>query len=105
MSIEITATAARQILSSAQRSGMQGMPLRIAAKRNADGSIEYAMGFDELHEHDSQVRYHGVDAVVAPTSTELLTGATLDYVELDDGESQFVFLNPNDPTFVPPADT
>ena len=103
MTIEITQAAASQILASAQHSGMQGMPLRIAAKRNAEGSIEYAMGHDDVREHDSTLHYHGVDVIVAPTSTELLSGATLDYVGLEEGDSQFIFLNPNDPAYVPPV--
>ena len=33
----------------------------------------------------------------------LLDAATLDYVELEPGEPQFIFLNPKDPTYVPPS--
>lgn len=98
----VTEEAARQILNSAAGSGQQGAALRIAAKRRPDGSVEYAMGFDEPQSEDVHVHWHGVDVVVAPTSTELLSGATLDYVELDTGAYEFIFLNPNDPTYVPP---
>ncbi len=62
------------------------------------------MGFDEPRKDDVKVRWHGLTVLVAPTSTELLTGATLDYVELDDGAHEFIFINPNDPDHVPPKD-
>ena len=41
---------------------------------------------------------------MAPEYVPLLDSATLDFVELETGESQFIFLNPQDPTFVPPAE-
>jgi iron-sulfur cluster assembly protein len=102
MALVVTEQAAKQILASAQDSGQQGTDLRIAAKRSADGAIEYAMGFDERHAEDVQVNWYGVNVVVAPTSTELLSGATLDYVELEAGRHEFIFMNPNDPHYVPP---
>ena len=33
----------------------------------------------------------------------MLRGATLDFVELEPGDFQFIFLNPNDPNYVPPV--
>jgi iron-sulfur cluster assembly protein len=41
---------------------------------------------------------------MAPEFVPLLDTATLDFVELEAGESQFIFLNPKDPSFVPPQD-
>ncbi len=104
MSIQITEAAARQIEKSSQQGGMQGMPLRVAAKRKPDGSIDYAMGFDEVNDADSILEFHSVKIVVAPTSTELLANATLDYVELEQDKFEFIFLNPNDPNYVPPKE-
>ena len=43
-----------------------------------------------------------VEVVVGPASTELLTEAVLDYVELEPGDFQFIFMNPSDPHYVPP---
>ena len=40
---------------------------------------------------------------MAPEYVPLLDAATLDFVELDVGEPQFIFLNPNDPGYVPPS--
>lgn len=102
MALVVTENAARRILDSARESGQLGSNLRIAAKRRADGGVEYAMGFDEKQDDDVQVNWHGVNVIVGPTSTELLTGTTLDYVELEDGKHEFIFMNPNDPHYVPP---
>lgn len=105
MTLVVTKKAAQQILASAESTGQQGVPLRVAAKRRTDGTVEYAMGFDESHADDAQINWHGISIVVAPTSRELLTGATLDYVELDDGSQEFIFMNPNDPHYVPPKNS
>ena len=103
MSIKLTEAAIAQVQKSALDSGMQNTPLRIAAKRRDDGSIEYAMGFDEEAESDTTRQYDGFLLVVAPTSIDLLSGAVLDFVELEPEKREFIFLNPNDPNYVPPA--
>lgn len=103
MQINVTHAAAEQILASRQDEDLASMVLRIAARRNADGSIEYAMGFDEVQEEDAHVTVLGVEIVVAPMSAELLNGMTLDFVEIEPGQSNFIFMNPNDPHYVPPA--
>ena len=46
--VMITQRAAEQIKIAAEKSGSQGMTLRIAAQRKPDGSIDYAMGFDDV---------------------------------------------------------
>jgi iron-sulfur cluster assembly protein len=102
MKITVTEAAARQIGEAAKQGDTQGMALRIAAKRKQDGSIDYAMGFDEAKQDDDRVEVSGIDIVVAPTSSELLNGMTLDFVELEPGTSEFIFLNPNDSHYIPP---
>ena len=47
MTLIVTESAAQQILASIPEGEQQAGDLRIAAKRKEDGSIEYAMGFDE----------------------------------------------------------
>jgi iron-sulfur cluster assembly protein len=101
--ITITPAAAAQILTSAIQGGTQGMALRIAAQRSPDGSIHYAMGFDDTkRSDDTHYTTEGVGLVVAATSTILLEGTTLDYVELEPGRFDFIFMNPNDPNYRPP---
>lgn len=101
--ITVTSKAAEQIKQSAKQSQMEGMPLRIAAKRTDDGSIEYAMGFaDQQHENDVNYTSEGVTIMVPPASVDLLNGCTLDFVELEPGHFNFIFMNPNDPNYVPP---
>ncbi len=102
--IHISERAARQIRQSMQDSDSEGMALRVAARRLPDGSLDYAMGFDHSDHNDSHSRSHGIDVVVAPTSTELLRNAELDFVQMDDGEFRFIFMNPNDPSHGPRTD-
>ena len=99
---KVTEAAAAQVKQAANQSGTEGMVLRLAAQRNQDGSINYLMGFDESHEDDVRVKAWGVEVVLAPEYAELLDEAVMDFVELDEGEEQFVFHNPKDPTYVPP---
>lgn len=98
----ITEQAAQQIRVAAGDSDAQGLALRVAARRNPDGSIAYAMGFDAVDDKDTRINAHGVEVVVGPASTELLAEAVLDYVELEPGNFQFIFMNPSDPQYVPP---
>ncbi len=95
--ITITQAAARQIRRSADSGNMQELALRIAASRDPEGSIDYQMGFDEIARDDVLVNARGVDVVLRNDDKELLNGMTLDYVELEPGDFQFTFLNPNDP--------
>ncbi|RMD70584.1 MAG: iron-sulfur cluster assembly accessory protein [Gammaproteobacteria bacterium] len=85
-----------------QQGGMEGLALRIEARRRPDGSIEYAMGFDEVRETDLRLSPEGIDVVLSPPSKDLVEEMVLDFVELEPGEHQFIFMNPNDPHYVPP---
>ena len=60
------------------------------------------MGFDDKADGDTQVAASGITLLISPGSVELLTGATLDYVEINPGEWRFIFINPNDPSHKPP---
>ena len=92
--IDVTPEAAEQIRSATQSPEMEGLGLRIAAKQNGDGSIEYGLGFDEEREFDLQVEHDGFKIYISPTSGQLLEGTTLDFVELESGKTMFVFLAP-----------
>ena len=100
--VTVTPQAAAQIARSAGQSGAGGTCLRLAARLDAKGVIEYGMGFDDKTEGDTQFESAGVKVLVSPGSVELLTGATLDYVELNPGEWRFIFINPNDPSHKAP---
>lgn len=102
--ISITPGAASQIKLSAQQSKSEGMALRIAATRNSDNSIHYGMGFDDSKEDDISVTSEDIEIIVSPASADLLKNTVLDYVELEPGKFQFIFMNPNDPNYVPPAE-
>jgi iron-sulfur cluster assembly protein len=101
--ISLSSSALEQIRQSADSGGLQAMPLRVAVKQLDDGSFHYAMGFDEQRlPGDSFFNFDGVDLVVSEHSKQLADGMTIDYVELEAGKFEFIFLNPNDPAYVPP---
>lgn len=94
----VTPAAAEQILRAAeqQTEGLQEPKLRVAAKFGEQGDILYGMGFDDEREEDVVLDCDGVAVVIAPPSLALLDGATLDFVEINAGEYQFIFVNPNE---------
>ena len=99
---KITDSAAEQIKKAAVQAQAEGMPLRVAAKANSDGSIEYGMGFDEERENDIKIVHGDVVILIDPTSNDLLDDASMDFVELEPGQFEFIFLNPLDPNYSPP---
>ena len=103
--IHLSSSALEQMKRSAEDGGMTNLPLRIAVKTEDDGSFHYAMGFDEQRlPGDHFFNFDGIDLVVSTASKDLADGMTIDYVELEPGAWQFIFLNPNDPSYVPPKD-
>lgn len=98
----ITDNAAEQIHAAAKESNIETLVLRIAAKTNKDGGIEYGMGFDELKDGDIKVPYEDIEIVIDPGSNELLEYASMDYVELEPGQYNFIFMNPLDTNYTPP---
>ncbi|MDH4180513.1 MAG: iron-sulfur cluster assembly accessory protein [Betaproteobacteria bacterium] len=96
--ITVTPSAAQQIREAATRSDADELGLRVAARRDADGAIHYAMGFDEARGDDRVVTSEGIALVVSPAEADLLDGMTIDYVEFEPGDFRFIFINPNDRT-------
>jgi len=94
--IIVTPSAAQQIRIAATQSDADEMGLRIAARRDADGSVSYVMGFDEARNDDLIVPAEGIALVVSPVQRDLLDGMTIDYVEFEAGDFRFIFINPND---------
>ncbi|MDX2457681.1 MAG: iron-sulfur cluster assembly accessory protein [Gammaproteobacteria bacterium] len=102
--ITITPAAARQIQASAEQGNMQGLAMRVAAKRNPDGTIHYGMGFDDDElDGDMHINAGGIEVVIGESSHLLMEGTTLDYVEIEPDSWQFIFMNPNDTNYSPPA--
>ncbi len=90
--ITLTPIAAKYILDAAERGDSEGMSLRLAARIVEDGSIEYAMGFDGRSPDDTVLMLEGVEVLIHKNHQELLSGATLDFVEAAPGQQAgFVF--------------
>jgi iron-sulfur cluster assembly protein len=87
----VTTAAAREILAAAERSQAAELALRVAARRVADGSVEYGMGFDEVREGDEATEFAGLQVVVGAPSRPLLADTQLDYVEIGPGRFDFIF--------------
>ena len=104
--IKITPEAAAQVRQSAEHSKAQNLPLRIAVRKEEDGTFVYGMGFDDAGADDTHFVSQGINVLISNSSKDLITGATLDFVEISPGERQFIFINPNDPAHAasPPAD-
>jgi iron-sulfur cluster assembly protein len=100
--ITVTAQAAEQIAKSAQQAGASNACLRLSARLDDKGVLEYGMGFDAKSDGDTQVVASDITLVISSGSIELLTGATLDFVQINPGEWRFIFINPNDPSHKPP---
>jgi iron-sulfur cluster assembly protein len=102
--ITVTSAAADQIKLSAEQGKSEGMSLRIAAERNDDNSIHYGMGFDDSKEDDITVAAGDIEIIVSTASAELLKDTTLDFVELEPEKFEFIFMNPNDPSYKAPEE-
>lgn len=89
----LTPTAARQIQQAAQASAAEHMALRVAARRGADGDIEYGMGFDDAQDDDMKLSIEGVAVVIGLEHQDLLEHTTLDFVEMQPGEFNFIFVD------------
>mgnify|MGYP003493348525 FL=1 len=94
--ITITPPAAAQIRKASEQADAEDMYLRLAAKRENDGNIEYAMGFDDMGGQDQIYTSEGIDVLISDSCKDLLRGATMDYVEISPGLHEFIFVNPND---------
>lgn len=101
--ITVSKAAAEQIKESAKQGDAEGLSLRLAAKQQEDGSLEYMMGFEDRDmDDDVYFESEGIKIMVSAGCYDLLKNTELDYVKLDDvEENQFVFKNPNDPNYKP----
>ena len=88
----LTPAAAQQIHQAAAAGAAQDLALRIAARQAADGSIEYGMGFDDAQDEDLRLMLEGVAVVIADPHQPLLEDTVLDFVELEPGAFNFIFI-------------
>lgn len=79
----ITARAAQEIRRAAAAGGAEEMALRVAAKREADGSVLLGIGFDAERTRDDVIETAGVTLLVSEHSRDLLEGMMLDFVAPD----------------------
>jgi len=89
----LTSAAAQQIQLAAQSSSAEHMALRLAAKLDSDGSLQYGMGFDDPDDEDLKLNIEGVSIVIGAAHQPLLEEITLDFVELEPGEFNFIFVD------------
>ena len=102
--IKVSDAAAKQIAISLEQMGEDVMPLRLAIKVQEDGAFHYNMGFDDnTHAGDKAFEEKNIKFVVDVASIALITGMTMDFVNID-GKDEIVFLNPNDPNYKAPTE-
>ena len=91
--VDLTASAARQILKLMERDGHRG--LRIGVKKGGCAGMEYTMEYvDEEDPLDEVVEQDGARVMIAPMAQMFLFGTVIDY-EVSLLEAGFKFRNPN----------
>jgi len=76
----------------------------LTANMESDETVEYCFGFDDVKECDTLIEAYGFKVVISPDCIDLLNGAHIDFVEIENGENHFIFLTPNDPSYKPPTE-
>ena len=104
MIITLTPSALTQVKQGLAENSDELLGLRLAAKPDGKGGIDYALGFDQPNPEDFRIDCDGVDVLISPLSEEVLDGTVLDYAEVKPGVNHFIFMNPNDPNYEPPND-
>jgi len=94
--ITITPDAAQQILKSFPEDNQECV-LRIAVQQKPEGGFHYLMGLDDPKPEDARAISNDVKMVISSEHIPLIQGMEIDYVELNPGEFNFIFKNPNDP--------
>lgn len=94
----LTSAAAKQIQQAAEASGANELALRVAAKKDAEGASQYGMGFDDPSEEDMKLNLQGIAVVINGESQELLFDTVLDFVEINPGEFNFIFVEASHPS-------
>ena len=72
------------------------MGLRIVARRESDGAINYAMEYDDAGNDEIVVPSDGIALVVSPANLDLLDEMSSTTSNCEAGDFRFIFINPND---------
>jgi iron-sulfur cluster assembly protein len=93
---EITDSAAKQFIASANTIGDKNLSLRVSARKSALGAkMDYNLGFDNPNDDDEKLKINGIEVIVDPDSINNIKSMIIDFREFE-GVDQFVFINPND---------
>jgi iron-sulfur cluster assembly protein len=90
--ISLTKEAAAQVRVAAEQAGASNMALRVAARINDAGMMEFGMGFDDERSNDAAVDSWGVTLLINAQSAPMLDDVTIDFSEVSPGESRFIFM-------------
>lgn len=103
--IKLTEDAAKQINAQIKASGGEADPLRIAVTQHVNHKgFQYLMGFDKKNDNDSIYDVRGIKLIVHTDLLDVVNGMEIDFVEIEGEDSQFIFKNPNDPTYQAPTE-
>ncbi len=98
----ISENALTQIKKQIAETKAENMALRFSAFFTKERTIQYNMGFDNNKEDDIQLNLGGIPILLDQPSSDIMEEAKLDYVKLESGDFQFIFINPLDPSQVAP---
>ena len=103
--IKLTEDAANQINKQLSNMGETPDPLRIAITQHAKHKgFQYLMGFDTQTDQDSIFTVRDIQIIVHSDIVDIVNGMEIDFVEIEGEDSQFIFKNPNDPTYKAPTE-
>ena len=89
----LTSAAALQIPQAKDTGGSQDMAQLVAAKIGSDSTLKHGMGFDYPEDEYVKLNVSGVSVVISMGSQDLLDETVLDFVELEPGEFNFIFID------------
>jgi len=78
----LTSAAARQIQQAASASDAQDMALRVAARLDSDGSMQYGMGFDDAKDEDMKLDLDRLAVVIRDGPRDFPADPVLDVGEV-----------------------
>ncbi|RLA06773.1 MAG: hypothetical protein DRQ51_08320 [Gammaproteobacteria bacterium] len=103
MAITITDSAKTQILKSLTNDSSEQF-LRLDIRLNNKDEFHYLFGWDDTKKIDDiGFKTNGLTVITNKEKEDITDGLEIDYVLLESGNFNFIFLNPNDPSFIKPT--